>query len=320
MPTLCLAYRTRESECRYANLNEGKWPNRLSLDKPSSVESPQEAFGRVISRKSSLSPGKLSIKDYKTQIEKTDVHDRETDPFDWAAREKTSRWASSRAHLFLNSLFHVLTEFLMPDNSAMTLPDINPDLPNVLLIGDSISVGYTLPVRAQLKGQANVFRPLINGGSTIRGMELLDEWLGDRDWSVIHFNFGLHDLKYMDGDGAMADPPESGTQQVSIDVYESNLDKIVVRLQQTGAYLIWCSTTPVPEGSSGRIKGDADRYNGVASRVAAKHNLAVNDLYSFALERLGSIQRPANVHFTDDGSAVLGSQVVVAILGGLERQ
>ena len=208
----------------------------------------------------------------------------------------------------------------MPDNPAMTLPDIDPALPNVLLIGDSISVGYTLPVRNQLKGQANVFRPLINGGPTIRGLELLDEWLGDTDWSVIHFNFGLHDLKYMDKEGGMANPPESGTQQVPIDEYESNLDKIVVRLKQTGAHLIWCNTTPIPEGSSGRIKGDADRYNEAASRVAAKHNLAVNDLYSFALERLDSIQRPANVHFSDDGSAVLGSQVVVAILDGLERQ
>ena len=205
----------------------------------------------------------------------------------------------------------------MPDNPAFTLPDVDPSLPNVLLIGDSISIGYTLPVREQLKGKANVYRPPVNCGATIRGVEQIDEWLGDTDWSVIHFNFGLHDLKYVDADGKMASPPESGTQFVPIEDYEPNLDRIVTRLERTRAHLIWCSTTPVPEGSNGRIKGDADRYNEAASRVAASHNLAVDDLYSFAYARLGSIQLPANVHFTEDGSAILGGQVVTTIATAL---
>ena len=35
----------------------------------------------------------------------------------------------------------------------------NPALPRVLLIGDSISIGYTLPVRELLDGRANLHRP-----------------------------------------------------------------------------------------------------------------------------------------------------------------
>src|SRR5579862_6853691 len=73
-----------------------------------------------------------------------------------------------------------------------------PGLPRVLLIGDSISIGYTLPVRALLKGRANVVRPPLNCGMTDRGLKHLDEWLGSNHWDVIHFNFGLHDLKYLD--------------------------------------------------------------------------------------------------------------------------
>ncbi|HAA74290.1 TPA: SGNH/GDSL hydrolase family protein [Candidatus Latescibacteria bacterium] len=206
----------------------------------------------------------------------------------------------------------------MPDNPAFAPPDVNPRLPNVLLIGDSISIGYTLPARELLKGRANVFRPLANCGPTPRGLEHLDEWLGDREWSVIHFNFGLHDLKCVDEDGKMANPPQSGAYQVSIDRYEKNLDKILTRLEATDAQLIWCSTTPVPEGSSGRIKGDADRYNEAASRVVAAHDLTTNDLYSFALSRLESIQIPANVHFTDDGSAVLAARVAQVITQALQ--
>ena len=199
-------------------------------------------------------------------------------------------------------------------NPTFVLPDIDASLPNVLLIGDSISIGYTLPVREQLAAKANVFRPQINCGPTSRGIEHLDEWLGDQNWSVIHFNFGLHDLKYIDAEGGMANPPESGTQNIPLDEYERNLTQIVLRLADTGAHLIWGSTTPVPEGSSGRIKGDADRYNEAASRVASAQSLEVNDLYSFAYTRLDSIQKPANVHFTDDGSAILAAQVVSSII------
>jgi len=59
-------------------------------------------------------------------------------------------------------------------------------LPRVLLIGDSISVGYTLPVRALLKDRANVHRIPVNGGPSSRAVARLDQWIGDRKWDVIH--------------------------------------------------------------------------------------------------------------------------------------
>src|SRR3954471_24515888 len=71
-------------------------------------------------------------------------------------------------------------------------------LPRVLLIGDSISIGYTEPVRMLLSGTANVHRIPTNGATTANGVENLDSWVGTKHWDVIHFNFGLHDLRYMD--------------------------------------------------------------------------------------------------------------------------
>ncbi len=94
-------------------------------------------------------------------------------------------------------------------NSAMAPIKDAPGLPRVLLIGDSISIGYTVPTRAALKGKANVHRIPTNGGPTIRGVEQIDKWLGDGEWDVIHFNWGLHDLKYIDG-----------KKQVPLDEYE----------------------------------------------------------------------------------------------------
>jgi hypothetical protein len=80
-------------------------------------------------------------------------------------------------------------------------------LPRVLLIGDSISIGYTLDVREMLKGKANVHRIPTNGGPTTNGLKSIKAWLGDSKWDVIHFNWGLHDLKYIQDDPSKrADP------------------------------------------------------------------------------------------------------------------
>ncbi len=181
----------------------------------------------------------------------------------------------------------------------------NPELPRVLLLGDSISVGYTLPVREKLAEEANVHRAPQNCGPTSRGVANLEAWLGDGEWDVIHLNFGLHDLKKL----------EDGSCQVPIEQYEENLEQIVVRLKQTGAEVVWASTTPVPDPVNGppRASEDAIAYNQVAAAVMTEHSVAIDDLYGFALPQLGVIQRPENVHFSREGSEVLARQVAESI-------
>lgn len=186
-------------------------------------------------------------------------------------------------------------------------------LPRVLLLGDSISIGYTVPVREQLAGRANVHRPAENCGDSARGVASIDKWLGSEKWDVIHFNFGLHDLKYLDEKNALASP-EKGKQVASPEVYEKNLRTIVARLKQTGARLIFATTTPVPAGSEGRLEADVPRYNAVARRVMKEAGVAIDDLYGFVLPRQSEIQRPKNVHFHDAGSAKLAEAVVASIL------
>jgi hypothetical protein len=200
-------------------------------------------------------------------------------------------------------------------NPAMAKIEDVPGLPRVLLIGDSISIGYTVPVRELMQGKANIHRPLTNCGPTTKGIAEIDKWLGKEKWAVIHFNWGLHDLKYMGPQGQnLADPQASDSrQQASIDEYEANLRKLVARLKKTGAKLVWRSTTPVPEGAHGRVPGDSAKYNAVAKKVMDEHNIAIDDQYSFALERLKEIQRPANVHFTPEGSRELAKQTMLAI-------
>lgn len=207
-------------------------------------------------------------------------------------------------------------------NPAMQQIEDVPGLPRVLLIGDSISIGYTVAVREELDGKANVHRPPTNCGPTIVGLKQIDSWLGDKEWDVIHFNWGLHDLKYMGPDGAnLADPNDAGShQQVPIDEYEKNLQTLVARMQKTGAKLIWCSTTPVPDGSAGRVVGDAGKYNEVAAKVMREHGVEIDDLYAFAKPQLAEIQLKANVHFSPDGSKTLAKQVVKSIAAALNGE
>jgi len=194
-------------------------------------------------------------------------------------------------------------------------------LPRVLLIGDSISIGYTLPTRALMKGKANVHRPSANCGPTISGLKSLDKWLGDKKWDVIHFNWGLHDLKYMGPKGGnLADPKASDSQQqVPPAEYEKNLRTLVERLKKTGAKLIWCSTTPVPEGAGGRVVGDSAKYNAIAAKVMADNKIPTDDLYAFCKPRLKEIQKPANVHFSTEGSAALAKEVAASISKALGK-
>ncbi len=197
-----------------------------------------------------------------------------------------------------------------PEPSPLAPIQNDPRLPRVLLIGDSISIGYTLPVRRLLAGKANVHRIPENGGPTTRGLEKLDQWLGGREWDVIHFNWGLHDLKFM----------EDGKRQVSLDTYERNLAELASKLQQTGASLIWAHTTPVPHGKLRPLRkpGDSAIYNLAAERIMRLRQVAMNDLHTFARERLAAIQKPENVHFTPAGSEQLARQVTQAIQNALD--
>ncbi len=193
-----------------------------------------------------------------------------------------------------------------------------PDLPRVLLVGDSISIGYTLHVRNLLAGKANVHRARANCGSSERGLRLIDDWLAEGDWDLIHFNFGLHDLRKIKKNGTRILEP-----QVSLARYEENLTAFVERLNQTGAKLIWCATTPVSQSCGGCEPENVERYNLVAARVMSQHDIQINDLFEFASPQLGEIQPRNNIHFTYEGYGVLAAKVADTIdreLKSIERR
>lgn len=195
-------------------------------------------------------------------------------------------------------------------------------LPNVLLIGDSISLGYTKFVQELLEGRANVQHALNpkggaeNCAGTTNGLKNIDRWIGSTKWDVIHFNFGLHDLKHIDPVTGINSEKEEDPQQADLKTYEKNLSEIVNKLTARKAILIFATTTPFPDKPNGPLRSadQAEKYNKAALKIMEKNKILINDLYSFTLPRMKELQLPKNVHFSVEGSKALAKQVVEKIL------
>ncbi len=197
-----------------------------------------------------------------------------------------------------------------------------PGLPRVLLIGDSISIGYTIPVRKLLAGRANVHRVPTNARHTGIGLENIYKWLGEGKWDVIHFNWGLHDLCYRSRNAKTPGRRDkvNGSLDLTFEEYQQNLRELVKILNATGAKLIWASTTPVPDGEPGRFRGDEIKYNKAAEKIMKENGVTINDLYAHAFPKLSQIQLPnGNVHFTAEGSKYLAEHVAACVLKALGK-
>jgi arylsulfatase A len=202
------------------------------------------------------------------------------------------------------------------------------DRPRVLILGDSISIGYLPHLRAILGESCETYRPIDTKGrpencqGTTYGVEHLERWLAHAGggWDVIHFNFGLHDVKRVNPETGAPSPDPGHARQADPEVYEAQFRRIVARLAETGAELICATTTPVPEGGvrPHRDVEDAARYNAIARRVAAEYGIAIDDLYAFAAPRLAELQKPVDVHFTKEGSQALAAEVARHIQAALE--
>lgn len=197
------------------------------------------------------------------------------------------------------------------------------NLPQVLIIGDSISIHYTPYVAETLAGKAVVKHHNDNAGPTIKGVTNIVEWLGSNKWDVIHFNWGLWDMygwEYWKSDRSPAK-------------YKERLERLVNRLERTGATLIWATTTPVcsaPEwtmvkrfkGGKAVVSPELEKeYLEAAREVMEKHKIQINDLHVLMKGQRDTYALADNdVHYNTEGRKKQAEQVAKAIQKNLRGE
>jgi lysophospholipase L1-like esterase len=184
--------------------------------------------------------------------------------------------------------------------------------PRVLIIGDSISIGYFPFVKKELAPVADVVHNPGNAQSTINGLARIRQWLGNGKWDLIQFNWGLWDLAYRrPAPGKpMQEDKKHGKITCSLKDYARNLDSLVAILKATHARLVFVTTSYVPTGEPGRFTRDPERYNQVAVRIMKANGIAVNDIYraSEKIHRQYGLG-DANVHYTRQGYRMLAPHI-----------
>jgi lysophospholipase L1-like esterase len=194
--------------------------------------------------------------------------------------------------IFLILFFLVMTAF-------------NERKPKILIIGDSISIGYTPFVKEHFATRAIVSHNPGNAQHSGTGLKKIKDWVGDEDWDIIQLNWGLWDLCYRMPAAEGLGPKDkiNGKVTFTVDEYAANLDSIIFFLKsKTNAKLIFVTTTWVPGNEPGRFEGDPEKYNKAAKKVMKKHGVELNDIYNQSKKihaRLGKGEN--DVHYTEEG-------------------
>lgn len=169
----------------------------------------------------------------------------------------------------------------------------------VLLLGDSLRMGYEPIVRKMLEGTAEVSGPNENGRWAGYTLNSLRFWInGFPKPDVIHWNNGLWDLGDDYGLGRPFSLPEE---------YESALERMITVLGKLfpDAKVIMATTMPTDNPDS----SDIESYNVILKKVAEKHQIPVNDLFSIVKGKEKEFVGPDHIHLTEIGFQTVAEQV-----------
>ena len=206
-----------------------------------------------------------------------------------------------------------MTKLLILLIAVLIIPRVMVEKKKILIIGDSISIGYTPYVRDALADKAIVVHNPGNAQHTGTGLAKLDEWLGDEKWDIIQFNWGLWDLCYRSPDSSEFGKKDkiNGVVEFTVEEYKTNLEKLVKRLLLTNAKLVFVTTSFVPDGERGRMVGDDKIYNKAALEVMKKYHIQVNDINKASKKIHKNEGKAANdVHYTEEGYKLLADKIV----------
>lgn len=205
---------------------------------------------------------------------------------------------------------------------------------NILLLGDSIRMGYDSFLRNKLLGRANVFYSEDNGRFAQFTLRQLSDWKGALslpEIDIVHWNNGLWDVLHLNAASGGRDGEAEGKtispSNVSAelhfeadpltppDIYRYYIGRIFTRIRQLfpGAEVVFATTTPVIEEQANwayRSNREIDDYNRIAREVLVPRGVRINELGEFAAKNCQTLHRDW-VHYNDEGSALLADEIIV---------
>jgi hypothetical protein len=180
----------------------------------------------------------------------------------------------------------------------------DPKLPNVLLLGDSITRNYFPQVVKDLTGIANVYLMAV---STSVGDPRLPHQIAEFAamenvaFRVVHFNNGMHGWRYTEAQYKAAFPALLGS---------------VRRLTGKGGRLIWANTTPVKsDASNGATNPRIEERNAIAEEQVRAAGISIDDQHGLMTQHPDLYQDA--IHFGPRGADIMGDQVASSIRAAL---
>ena len=184
---------------------------------------------------------------------------------------------------------------------------------NVLLIGDSIRMGYDKYVREALEGSAEVYYPEENCRFGVNLLRFAHEWKEKGGWpedaDLVHWNAGLWDVLELFGDEPMTE----------LDYYGRVIARIDRRLRMLfpKAKLVFATSTPVLEEKchpdARRHNATIEAYNAAALAALEDTDTVINDLYTLTRNCPGEYHSDAVHYYTDGGTELIGGRVLSVI-------
>lgn len=183
--------------------------------------------------------------------------------------------------------------------------------PRVLLLGDSIRLGYQPIVAQLLRDRADVVGPEENCQFSLYTLATLNRWIGELgEPDIIHWNNGIHDAGHN---------PCRNPSQMPIELYCAVLDTIISRLKKITPSIIWATSTPVHPRRV--FRGDEwswrneeiDRYNEAAADLMKRNSIPINDLHTVVYDNVDYYLCEDRLHLSEAGVEACAAAVVEAI-------
>ena len=188
---------------------------------------------------------------------------------------------------------------------------------NILLIGDSIRIGYDKAVQKSLQGIANVYYPDENcrfAAYTLRNLHEYKKLLGNEAVNLIHWNAGLWDCLRL-----FEEEPHT-----PIDVYAYYIERICIRINKLfpEAKVIFATCTRVQSEKMAvdfkRYNEEIEKYNEAALAVVRKYGFAINDLYAVSASLPEEAHSDAVHYYTSIGTEAYTKAVLSHLCAALE--